>query len=53
MWVRSFDVHFGEDTVQPDLFFVSHEQKDIVKSDGVHGAPDVIFEIISDRKSVV
>jgi Uma2 family endonuclease len=43
-----FDVIFDEgNTVQPDLLFVSNQNKDIIKERGVFGAPDLIIEIVS------
>ncbi len=43
-----FDVIFDEgNIVQPDLLFVSNENKDIINEKGVFGAPDLIVEIIS------
>ena len=38
--------------VQPDLFFISSENTDVLKEDGyIHGAPDLIVEVLSgDRK---
>lgn len=43
-----FDVILDEgNTVQPDLLFVSSQNKDIIKERGVFGAPDLIIEIVS------
>lgn len=33
--------------VQPDLIFVSENQKSIVREDGIHGVPELLVEIIS------
>lgn len=33
--------------VQPDLIFVSENQKAIVREDGIHGVPELLVEIIS------
>ncbi len=33
--------------VQPDLIFVSENQKAIVQEDGIHGVPELLVEIIS------
>lgn len=32
---------------QPDILFVSNEHKEIIKENGIHGAPDLIIEILS------
>lgn len=36
-----------ENTFQPDLLFVLHEHADRLQSDGVHGPPDLVIEILS------
>jgi len=42
------DVYFDEENAfQPDLIFISKERKDILKEDGVYGAPDLVVEILS------
>lgn len=43
-----FDVHLPSgDVVQPDIFFISREHRDIIKSDWVRGSPDLIVEVLS------
>ncbi|HEX5171618.1 MAG TPA: Uma2 family endonuclease [Cyclobacteriaceae bacterium] len=44
-----FDVYLDEheNAVQPDVLFVSKENLSIVKPDAIHGAPDLIIEILS------
>lgn len=37
----------GADPVQPDLLVVTAEQADLVRYNGVHGAPTLIVEILS------
>jgi len=42
------DVYLDEENAfQPDLIFISNERKDILKEDGVYGAPDLVVEILS------
>lgn len=42
------DVHATEhDVYQPDILFIRRENLSIVKTDGIHGAPDFIIEILS------
>ena len=36
-----------EDVFQPDIIFVSIERLNIVRSNGVHGAPDLVIEMLS------
>jgi len=42
------DVIFSdEDVAQPDLLFISNERSKIIQEDAIHGAPDLIVEILS------
>lgn len=36
-----------ENVVQPDILFISTENKDIIKKKGVFGPPDLVIEIVS------
>ncbi|MBI5767960.1 MAG: Uma2 family endonuclease [Verrucomicrobia bacterium] len=43
-----FDVYLSDnDVVQPDVFFVANDALRLVQDDGVHGAPDLVIEILS------
>ena len=42
------DVYLSdEDVFQPDIAFISNERLDIIHPDGVHGAPDLVIEVLS------
>lgn len=42
------DVYFNEENAfQPDILFVAGEKSEIVKEDGIYGAPDLIVEVLS------
>jgi len=42
------DVYLGEkNAYQPDIAFISKEETEIIKEDGIYGAPDLIIEILS------
>jgi len=36
-----------ENAFQPDLIFISKEKKDIIKKDGIYGAPEIVMEVLS------
>lgn len=43
-----FDVYLSEyDVVQPDLLFISQSNFAIIAADGIHGAPDLVIEVLS------
>jgi len=42
-----FDVHLGEDVVQPDIFFISNKNSNIITEEEIRGAPDLVIEILS------
>lgn len=48
VYLGPFDV-FSDDrhVLQPDLLFVSTERLGLVKANGVHGAPDLVVEVVS------
>lgn len=37
----------GEDVVQPDIMYISHERAHIVTDINIKGAPDLVVEILS------
>lgn len=46
--VAPMDVYLDdENAYQPDILFISNENKHIIEEDGIHGAPDLIIEILS------
>ncbi|MGH2561080.1 MAG: Uma2 family endonuclease [Thermomicrobiales bacterium] len=49
-WVAyaPLDVHLGpHDIIQPDIIYVSRERASILISNGTHGVPDLVVEILS------
>ncbi|MBD1364708.1 Uma2 family endonuclease [Mucilaginibacter sp. ZT4R22] len=48
-----FDVYIGEQqsVVQPDLFVVLNDEKEIMQTNGVHGAPALIIAILSSNRA--
>lgn len=51
--ISPFDVYFDDllSAVQPDLLVVLNENRHILKEDGyIHGAPDVMIEVLSSDK---
>lgn len=46
--VAPMDVFFDDENIlQPDILFISNESQDIIQEDGIHGAPDMIIEVLS------
>jgi len=51
--ISPFDVYFEDllSAVQPDILVVLNENRNILKEDGyIHGAPDIIVEVLSRDK---
>jgi len=43
-----YDVYLSEgDVVQPDLLFLANARKNLRQEDGLHGAPDLVIEVLS------
>jgi Uma2 family endonuclease len=48
VYYSPFDVVLSNtNVVQPDILFISNERADIITSDNVQGAPDLVVEILS------
>jgi Uma2 family endonuclease len=42
------DIYLDDENVfQPDIVFISKQKRDIIKDDGIQGAPDMVIEILS------
>ena len=42
------DVYLGpKNALQPDIMFIHKNNLDIIKENGIHGAPDIIVEVLS------
>jgi Uma2 family endonuclease len=42
------DVFLGDtNAVQPDVFYISHENAGMIHREGIFGAPDIIIEVLS------
>jgi Uma2 family endonuclease len=42
------DVFLGDKcAIQPDIFLISNANQDLIKEDGVYGAPDLVVEVLS------
>jgi Uma2 family endonuclease len=37
----------GREVAQPDIIFIAHARRDIIKLHGIEGAPDLVIEILS------
>lgn len=49
VFVAPYDVILSDhDIVQPDVFFVSAERRDLVKERGLEGAPTLVAEVVSE-----
>lgn len=47
------DIVFGETTVlQPDILFVSSARQDIIRTEYIAGAPDLVVEILSPGRAI-
>ncbi|MBI2923393.1 MAG: Uma2 family endonuclease [Planctomycetes bacterium] len=50
VFIAPCDVYLSDsDAVQPDVFVVLHANRDRIKPDGIHGAPDLVIEVLSPK----
>ena len=48
MFFSPIDIVFSdEDVVQPDLLFIAKDRKEMIQQEAIHGAPDLVVEILS------
>lgn len=48
IYLAPYDVYLSEhDVVQPDLLFLASERQHLRQDDGLHGAPDLVIEVLS------
>ena len=48
VFIAPCDVYLSEhDVVQPDVLFVANSNLGILQEDGIHGAPDLVIEVLS------
>jgi Uma2 family endonuclease len=53
-FIAPCDVYLSKhDVVQPDVFFVSNARLAILAADGVHGAPDLVIEVLSPATALL
>ncbi|MBI5767236.1 MAG: Uma2 family endonuclease [Verrucomicrobia bacterium] len=54
VYLAPCDVYLSEhDVVQPDLLFFTKARQHIRKDDGIHGAPDLVIEILSPSTALL
>ncbi len=54
VFVAPVDVHLsGHDVVQPDVLFVAKANAGLIREDGVHGAPDLVIEVLSPASAQI
>jgi len=48
LYLAPMDVYLDDINVyEPDILFVSNARRDLLQDDGIHGAPDLVVEILS------
>jgi len=54
VYISPLDVYFDDhNVVQPDVVFVSKSNIEILTDDGIHGAPDLVVEVLSPRSAAL
>lgn len=52
--IAPLDVYLSENSVvQPDVFFLATQSLPLLQPDGVHGAPDLVVEIVSPSSAAL
>lgn len=53
VFIAPYDVHLDSENVfQPDIIFVSQENRHKIKENGFYGAPDLVIEILSPSTAI-
>ncbi|MBI4330707.1 MAG: Uma2 family endonuclease [Chloroflexi bacterium] len=47
VYYAPFDVHLGENVLQPDIMYISQDRRHVITKDEIRGAPDLVIEILS------
>lgn len=47
LYYAPLDVHIGDEVYQPDILFISNDNKDLIIENHIIGPPDLIVEILS------
>lgn len=54
VFIAPLDVYLTETNVfQPDVFFLSNANLPLMRPDGMHGAPDLVIEIVSPSNAAL
>lgn len=52
MMIGLYDVHFSKQNIlQPDIIFIKNKNLYKIKETGLHGAPDIVIEVLSSSTS--
>ncbi|MBY5957741.1 Uma2 family endonuclease [Membranicola marinus] len=48
IYTSPIDVYLDDQNIfQPDILFISNDNKGVIRDDGLHGAPDLVIELLS------